>query len=1094
MATISHTIHWASNTEELKKQLLSGTGSIIAMKEAVDKTARSLGGEGLFKAANNTTAAVMQLGGASKLSAAEQARVNTQLDKAIEKYRLMGKEPPAAMLELAKATKQAHEPTVALSAAAGVLAAQLVSKAGSALISVGREALMTSARVETLGGVARFMGAQAGFTGGEINALTAALVRQGITTAQANDTVIQMVRANLSLADATRLATVAQSLARATGENSSVTLGKLIQGTQTLQVEVLRNAGVVIQLDQEYKKFAETNGRTVQSLSAQEKQQIALAAVLREGEKVAGVYGVTNEFVGGKIQSLARHQEEAAKAIGDVFAPAMRVGVDALTSILKVVQAAPGTFATLGLGIVGTSTALIGLKSAAALGVISTGALTAAMAALGPIVAAAATAFAAWKFGTWIGETLRLTDAVEWLAARMMGVSDADINATIAARNYANSAAGKTAAIERQAKELVTLEEKARADAQASMEQAKADALVAASKEKAAVAAKQAEEAIVKFIAAATNAAPAVNLLDTRIQALFQSETNLSHGLDELPGKLNVLSGELLGVEDSAARAGVAVGAFGTMIGTNLGFEVNASIFSLNQWIGTLRQIPAESLSAGQAIMGGIAGALKQLPSIVQQAFTGGGGWSGAFKALASTVGNGITQSLFGAGGALATLGDKVSQFLGKALGSSIGGALGSAFNAILPGIGSLIGPLLGKIGGWFKSLFGGISDDVKQARETLVSFTETLHSSATEAQKLEASLSGWKDTGAAQTLIQVRDAYLAIGKTAAEAEAIVLQLWDTDHPDRAKAALEEINRVLEQQKQLLLGNKEVMEGIPPTDQKPTWQEMERLAKQYGISLKALGPAFEQAKLFDQAQEVVDAFNLLVKGGANTKKVLRDMSDEVQDLVWKSLQTGKALPESMKPMIEQLIKMGLLMDHNGKKLTDLNDLKFTKGPESEFSILTKSINALIVTLGGVPPLVEDISSTIKSVPDLDIGIKMDTSAFDAWLKEWNKINNKGNPPIVTDRGGGPPSFASGSGGLQDFGSGTLAMLHGREAVVTEREMRDGGPVAGSPSLERAVERLEASVARLERNQTRGLRQELFFAVRDGMAQRRGGRR
>lgn len=46
-------------------------------------------------------------------------------------------------------------------------------------------------------------------------------------------------------------------------------------------------------------------------------------------------------------------------------------------------------------------------------------------------------------------------------------------------------------------------------------------------------------------------------------------------------------------------------------------------------------------------------------------------------------------------------------------------------------------------------------------------------------------------------------------------------------------------------------------------------------------------------------------------------------------------------------------------------------------------------------------------------------------------------------------GGEVPEFASGSGGIRDFGSGTLAMLHGREAVITESQL---GGVGGGTTV------------------------------------------
>jgi hypothetical protein len=418
---------------------------------------------------------------------------------------------------LGKTTKAVEGPVTALRVAVGVLAADLVLKAARSAIVFGKEALLTSARVETLGSVAQFLGQQSGHTAGEIDALVAALVQQGITTGQANDTVIQLTRANLGLADATQLATVAQSLARATGENSSETLGRLIHGVQTLSPLMLRHAGVVVQLDQEYKEFAAAAGRTVESLSGQEKQQIALAAILREGDRVMGVYGVTNESVGGKLQSMARHQEEASRAIGDVFKPALVLAVDVLTWFLQLVQRAPALFGTLGVVTISLAGAFTIFKGAAALGIISTTAMTTALGLLWPAVAVGATAFTAWKLGAWIGEITRATDAVEWLTGRLMGLSTAEIMATRTAREYAQSAQGQADVAAKQAQALETLEANARATTEASLALALADAAAEQAALEHAKAIKKVEAALVTLNASVTPLEASLKLAHSQV-------------------------------------------------------------------------------------------------------------------------------------------------------------------------------------------------------------------------------------------------------------------------------------------------------------------------------------------------------------------------------------------------------------------------------------------------------------------------------------------------------------------------------------------------------------------------------------------------
>ena len=105
----SMVIRVAATIAELRANLAEGKSQIETTTSAMQKLATSFSGDKLIQAANNVTAAVNQIGGASKLTEAEQARVNATLEKALEKYRVLGKEAPAGMQQLANDTKQVDQ-------------------------------------------------------------------------------------------------------------------------------------------------------------------------------------------------------------------------------------------------------------------------------------------------------------------------------------------------------------------------------------------------------------------------------------------------------------------------------------------------------------------------------------------------------------------------------------------------------------------------------------------------------------------------------------------------------------------------------------------------------------------------------------------------------------------------------------------------------------------------------------------------------------------------------------------------------------------------------------------------------------------------
>jgi hypothetical protein len=96
----------AANLEELRANLAEGKAQIETTTQAMSKLATSFSGERLIQQAQNVVAAVNEIGGASKLTATEQERVNGIVERALEKYAALGRQAPPGMRELADETKR----------------------------------------------------------------------------------------------------------------------------------------------------------------------------------------------------------------------------------------------------------------------------------------------------------------------------------------------------------------------------------------------------------------------------------------------------------------------------------------------------------------------------------------------------------------------------------------------------------------------------------------------------------------------------------------------------------------------------------------------------------------------------------------------------------------------------------------------------------------------------------------------------------------------------------------------------------------------------------------------------------------------------
>src|SRR4030095_69376 len=130
-----------ANLDGLRQGMQQTQMQIQTTQQNVEKLATSFSGEKIISQANDVTAAIGQIGGATKLTAEEQLKVNSILTEGLTKYQALGVEAPAAMRELAAATAPVQESMGMLEGmVTGFIAAMSVEKViqfVGAIISAG---------------------------------------------------------------------------------------------------------------------------------------------------------------------------------------------------------------------------------------------------------------------------------------------------------------------------------------------------------------------------------------------------------------------------------------------------------------------------------------------------------------------------------------------------------------------------------------------------------------------------------------------------------------------------------------------------------------------------------------------------------------------------------------------------------------------------------------------------------------------------------------------------------------------------------------------------------------------------------------------
>lgn len=409
----------------------------------------------------------------------------------------------------------------------------------------------------------------------------------------------------------------------------------------------------------------------------------------------------------------------------------------------------------------------------------------------------------------------------------------------------------------------------------------------------------------------------------------------------------------------------------------------------------------------------------------------------------------------------------------GSMVGSSLGGALGGlkSVTGMMGSFAPMLGPLMGIAGGLIGKLFGPSKSEIDRketgtARSSLVADFGGMDGLQQAADRAGFSLDKLLN---AQKMVDFTAEVKKLEKAMGD--------YDTKIAD-ANASLEDMKGELSGLQGDLDGVLKKGESLGYNFDKSgnlvsvNFQQMKDTADKYGISLDALGPAFQRQRLGAMAKEIINDFTLLNKGGTETGTILLGMTPKINDLVNQSVKYGTEIPANMQPWIQNLIDTGKLTDQNGTKITDISKMKFGQPVATEYEQIQGAVRDLIAKMNDMITKIGEMTAAIDLMTrprTVQVGVEVNDP--EGWL---SGDGNGSQPTEGMSMGGlvGRPRYLS-AGGFIARGTDTVpAMLTPGEGVLrrdaVSRLMRGDWPSGGS-SMSLSIDNITVGEFRSDRD-------------------------
>jgi phage-related protein len=188
--------------------------------------------------------------------------------------------------------------------------------AGGAMIAFGVKSFYAAAQVNEMDVAMRAVGNSTGLGYTAMRQATIAVRDNGIEMASAQQMVLLYAKAQLNLADASKVARVAQDLAVLSGANSTETAMRLTYAIMNQDTLMLRHLGITKTASQAFEEYARANNTSAKALTEFEKKQAITNMVVAEGGKVFGVYEAAMKEPAKVLRSFPRLFNEMQVSVG----------------------------------------------------------------------------------------------------------------------------------------------------------------------------------------------------------------------------------------------------------------------------------------------------------------------------------------------------------------------------------------------------------------------------------------------------------------------------------------------------------------------------------------------------------------------------------------------------------------------------------------------------------------------------------------------------------------------------------------------------------------------------------------------------------